>query len=149
VIKLRKQKDKYTYLSDNLQQRTKIKIPIEPQIKTEKPIKLKKAAPSYNHVTAASDSGDEFDVDLDPDVTEVLNEITPIQKHDPLIPASSNWFSIDTIHELEKNAMPEYFCGKYPSKTPESYREARNFIINLYRENPSTYLSATSNNLFN
>ena len=59
------------------------------------------------------------------------------------IPASSSWFNFDTIHEIEIKSLPEYFCGKYPSKTPEVYKEYRNFMINLYRENQSSYLTAT------
>lgn len=32
--------------------------------------------------------------------------------------AAADWFSLDDIHQLEKDSMPEFFCGKYPSKTP-------------------------------
>ena len=59
------------------------------------------------------------------------------------IPASSSWFNFDNIHEIEIKSLPEFFCGKYPSKTPETYKEYRNFIINLYRENQNSYLTAT------
>jgi len=40
--------------------------------------------------------------------------------------------------------MPEYFCGKFPSKTPQAYVEARNFMIRLYWENPLIYLTGTT-----
>ena len=59
------------------------------------------------------------------------------------IPASSSWFNFDNIHEIEIKSLPEFFCGKYPSKTPETYKGYRNFIINLYRENQNSYLTAT------
>jgi hypothetical protein len=61
-----------------------------------------------------------------------------------VIPSCSQWFEFDKIHEIEQESLPEFFCGKYPSKTPESYKEYRNFMIKLYRENPSGYLSATT-----
>jgi hypothetical protein len=40
-------------------------------------------------------------------------------------------------------ALPEWFCGKFPHKNPETYLEYRNYIIKLYRENTNSYLSAT------
>mmetsp|Transcript_7760 Transcript_7760/g.13021 ORF Transcript_7760/g.13021 Transcript_7760/m.13021 type:complete len:188 (-) Transcript_7760:1331-1894(-) len=40
-------------------------------------------------------------------------------------------------------SMPEFFCGQFPHKNPENYLHFRNFIIKMYRENPSGYLSAT------
>ncbi len=40
--------------------------------------------------------------------------------------------------------MPEFFNGRYPSKTPAVYVEYRNFIFDLYRKQPSVYLSATT-----
>ena len=40
-------------------------------------------------------------------------------------------------------SLPEFFCGKFPHKTPEKYFNYRNFIVKLYREKPDCYLSAT------
>ena len=40
--------------------------------------------------------------------------------------------------------MPEFFRGVYPSKTPNTYKEYRDFMIKLYRMNPQTYITATS-----
>jgi hypothetical protein len=58
------------------------------------------------------------------------------------------WFDPDnyegTVTNYEQEALPEFFCGKYPSKTPSVYIEYRNFIIELYRANPTNYLSATT-----
>jgi hypothetical protein len=48
------------------------------------------------------------------------------------------------VTPLEKESLPEFFNGKYPSKTPLVYKEYRNFIYSLYRRNPSIYLSATT-----
>jgi hypothetical protein len=61
-----------------------------------------------------------------------------------IVPSCSQWFKFEEIHEIEMKAFPEYFCGKYPSKSPEIYKESRNYIINLYRENLNTYLTSTS-----
>jgi SWI/SNF related-matrix-associated actin-dependent regulator of chromatin subfamily C len=60
-----------------------------------------------------------------------------------VIPSCSSWFELDKIHEFEAQSLPEFFCGKFPHKTPDKYFNYRNFIIKLYREKPTTYLSAT------
>jgi hypothetical protein len=60
-----------------------------------------------------------------------------------ILPSCAQWFNFEDIHEIEMKALPEFFCGKYPSKTPELYKQYRNYIINLYRENSSSYLSST------
>ena len=60
-----------------------------------------------------------------------------------VIPSCSQWFDFSKIHELEMTSMPEFFCDKFPHKNPETYMNYRNFIIKLYRENTSSYLSAT------
>ena len=61
------------------------------------------------------------------------------------IPKASKWHKMDEIHEIEMHSLPEFFKEKYASKTPEIYKEYRNYIINLYRENSTSYLTATSN----
>jgi hypothetical protein len=61
-----------------------------------------------------------------------------------LIPNSSSWFNYDDIHPFEIKANQEFFNGKFPSKTAEIYKQYRNFVINLYKENPEIYLSSTS-----
>jgi hypothetical protein len=40
--------------------------------------------------------------------------------------------------------LPEFFNGRYPSKTPQTYKEYRNFMVLLYRQNPNAYLTSTS-----
>lgn len=59
--------------------------------------------------------------------------------------AAADWFSLDDVHQLEKDSLPEFFSGKYPSKSPQVYVEYRNFMVQLYRQNPIAYLTATSN----
>lgn len=66
-------------------------------------------------------------------------------KRNPLVlPSCAGWFDLNAVHEIEQKALPEYFCGKYPSKTPQVYKEYRNFMVKLYRANPNSYLSATT-----
>ncbi len=60
-----------------------------------------------------------------------------------IIPSCSGWFNIDSIHEIEMQSLPEFFCGKFPHKNPATYQDYRNYIIKLYRESPNAYLSAT------
>ena len=60
-----------------------------------------------------------------------------------VLPSCSAWFKFDEIHEIEAQSLPEFFCGRFPQKTPIVYRQWRNFIIKLYREKPHCYLSAT------
>ena len=57
---------------------------------------------------------------------------------------TADWFNMDTIAEVERQSLPEFFRGVYPSKTPSTYKEYRDFMIKLYRMNPQTYLAATS-----
>ena len=72
-------------------------------------------------------------------------QVNYIPKLEPVkIPEVAKWFNLDDIHDIEKASMPEFFNGKYPSKTPEIYKKYRNFIINLYRQSPNTYLTATA-----
>ena len=72
-------------------------------------------------------------------------QINYIPKLEPVkIPEVAKWFNLDDIHDIEKASMPEFFNGKYPSKTPEIYKKYRNFIINLYRQSPNAYLTATA-----
>jgi len=96
-----------------------------------------------------------------PNTPTVLQKITIEQPHGTLpkknntqnfapkvepikIPETASWFNLEEIHEIEKTSLPEFFNGKYPSKTPEIYKKYRNFIIDLYRQNPSIYLTATA-----
>ena len=72
------------------------------------------------------------------------------QQFELFIPSSTldAWFDPEEyetkVTPVEQEALPEFFCGKYPSKTPRVYMEYRNFIIELYRANPTMYLSATT-----
>lgn len=74
--------------------------------------------------------------DLEDNVTE--------QTHHIIVPSYSAWFDYNSIHVIEKRAMPEFFNGKNKSKTPEIYMAYRNFMLDTYRLNPTEYLTSTA-----
>ena len=85
-------------------------------------------------------------IDQPPEIIPKQNIVTNyIPKLEQVkFPESAKWFKQDEIHDIERNSLPEFFNGKYPSKTPEIYKKYRNFIIDLYKQNPSIYLTATA-----
>nr|NVI75840.1 moira [Cucujiformia] len=54
------------------------------------------------------------------------------------------WFDYNSIHEVEKRALPEFFNGRNKSKTPEIYLAYRNFMVDTYRLNPTEYITSTA-----
>lgn len=66
------------------------------------------------------------------------------QTHHIIVPSYSAWFDYNSIHEIEKRALPEFFNGKNKSKTPEIYLAYRNFMIDTYRLNPTEYITSTA-----
>ncbi|XP_019765050.2 SWI/SNF complex subunit SMARCC2 isoform X1 [Dendroctonus ponderosae] len=66
------------------------------------------------------------------------------QTHHIIIPSYSAWFDYNSIHEIEKRAMPEFFNAKNKSKTPEIYLAYRNLMIDTYRLNPTEYITSTA-----
>lgn len=66
------------------------------------------------------------------------------QTQEVLIPSYSYWFNMEKISELEIRSMPEFFSGKNRTKTPQVYRDYRNFMVNTYRLNPAEYLTVTA-----
>ena len=72
----------------------------------------------------------------DDNVTEQANHI--------IIPSYSAWYDYNSIHAVERRALPEFFNGKNKSKTPEVYLAYRNFMVDTYRLNPTEYLTVTA-----
>lgn len=66
------------------------------------------------------------------------------QTHAIVIPSYSTWFDMNTIHNIEKKALPEFFNSRNRSKTPAVYKDYRDFMINTYRLNPMEYLTVTA-----
>nr|XP_022915362.1 SWI/SNF complex subunit SMARCC2 [Onthophagus taurus] len=66
------------------------------------------------------------------------------QTHHIIVPSYSSWFDYNSIHEVEKRALPEFFNGRNKSKTPEIYLAYRNFMVDTYRLNPTEYITSTA-----
>ncbi|CAL1537084.1 unnamed protein product [Lymnaea stagnalis] len=66
------------------------------------------------------------------------------QTHHIIVPSYSAWFDYNSVHAIERRALPEFFNGKNKSKTPEIYLAYRNFMIDTYRLNPTEYLTSTA-----
>lgn len=66
------------------------------------------------------------------------------QTHYIIIPSYSAWFDYNSIHEVEKRGLPEFFNGRNKSKTPEIYLAYRNFMVDTYRLNPTEYITSTA-----
>ncbi|EPX72638.1 SWI/SNF and RSC complex subunit Ssr1 [Schizosaccharomyces octosporus yFS286] len=60
------------------------------------------------------------------------------------IPEWAQWFDFSNIHEIERNSNPEFFDSKNSSKTPQVYKEYRDFMICAFRLNPKVYLTFTA-----
>ncbi|XP_019099134.1 PREDICTED: LOW QUALITY PROTEIN: SWI/SNF complex subunit SWI3C-like [Camelina sativa] len=59
-----------------------------------------------------------------------------------VLPMHSDWFAPNTVDRLERQVVPQFFSGKSPNHTPESYMEFRNAIVSKYMQNPEHVPSA-------
>jgi SWI/SNF related-matrix-associated actin-dependent regulator of chromatin subfamily C len=66
------------------------------------------------------------------------------QTHTIILPSYSTWFDMNTIHNIERKNLPEWFNGRNRSKTPATYKDTRDFMVNTYRLNPAEYLTFTA-----
>jgi len=61
------------------------------------------------------------------------------------IPSCSSWFNFEEINDIERRAVPEFFPSEPTKfKSPEIYREYRDFMIKTFRMRPKEYLSVTT-----
>ena len=137
--------DKYCYISDSILEKsknTKIKISMV-DIKEEKPVAQKEHEEENDATLDVLGMGPQI---LKEELPKIVSTIQNNEAENIYLPISTSWFNMDNIHEIEMKSLPEFFVGKYPSKTPKVYKNYRNFIINLYRENPSMYLSSKTCN---
>ncbi|KAI8619309.1 hypothetical protein BC830DRAFT_1226211 [Chytriomyces sp. MP71] len=87
-----------------------------------------------------------------PDLPPKLPPVFPVprsqalakQTHEIVVPSHAAWFSFDSIHNVERKLLPEFFNCLHPSKTPEIYKSHRNFMVNCFRLNPGEYLTITA-----
>ena len=144
TITIGKRNHSYYYISDSLSggnNKIKISMVYLSNPKEENPISVKE------HEEENDTSLDILNLSsqiLKEEFPKIVNNIKNNETEKIYLPISSSWFSMDNIHEIEIKSMPEYFCGKFPSKTPQIYKNYRNFIINLYRENSTMYLSSNA-----
>lgn len=66
------------------------------------------------------------------------------QTHQIILPSYSGWFDMNAINNIEKKSLPEWFNGRNRSKTPATYKDTRDFMVNTYRLNPAEYLTFTA-----
>lgn len=114
---------------------------------------LQNISSGENHTAQSADAGDIMEVDNSSSKGEESSEIKlqdyakkylAEQTHEVILPSYSSWFKFEDINEIEKKALPEFFSGRNRSKTPDVYREYRDFMINTYRLNPEEYLTVTA-----
>lgn len=66
------------------------------------------------------------------------------QPFEIIIPSYAAWFEFNKIHKVERYSLPEFFNDCNKTKTPQTYLDIRNFMVNTYRSNPLEYLTVTS-----
>ena len=66
------------------------------------------------------------------------------QSQSIILPSYASWFSISEVHDIEKKALPEFFNNRNRSKTPSTYKDYRDFMINTYRLAPYEYMTVTA-----
>jgi hypothetical protein len=54
---------------------------------------------------------------LSPDLIAAATEAEA--EHAVSVPERARWFSFEGVSEIEKQSLPEFFCGSYASKTPQ------------------------------
>ncbi|KKY16536.1 putative rsc complex subunit [Diplodia seriata] len=97
------------------------------------------------------DAGDNADAAADDQPTQTKSALENqarshliAQTHAIILPSYSTWFDMNTIHNIERKALPEFFNSRNRSKTPAVYKDYRDFMVNTYRLNPAEYLTVTA-----
>ena len=147
IITLGKLESTFFYLEDSFQERSKIKIHFDDfsNLQNKKEISEDN---SLNNNNLNNILNNNSNVLIEETVPQLAYKIENTIKQPLILPSCTSWFDLDMIHEIEYKSLPEFFCQKFPSKTKDVYKEYRNYIINLYRENPSSYLTSTSKKFF-
>ena len=63
-----------------------------------------------------------------------------------ILPSSARWFDLDSVHERERRAFPDWFEGREGRSEAvlSWYCVTRNAIVTAYRANPRVYLTITA-----
>ncbi|KAI8059887.1 SWIRM domain-containing protein, partial [Gongronella butleri] len=80
----------------------------------------------------------------EPLVRPTMIKYEAVQSTVVVIPSYASWFDFATIHDLERQGMPEFFDSKNKHKTPSVYKAYRDFMIHSYRMTPAEYLTVTA-----
>ncbi|ODQ65843.1 SWIRM-domain-containing protein, partial [Nadsonia fulvescens var. elongata DSM 6958] len=127
------------------------KTPLEEGIETDIQAKTETTADSTAETNVVPIAAITTDVSMLPEPEEErakLEEKARLylakQTQRVIIPSFSVWFDRNQVNDIEKKALPEFFNHKNRTKTPEIYMEYRNFMIDVYRLNPSEYLTFTA-----
>lgn len=59
-------------------------------------------------------------------------------------PQLASWYVPGKVHAVEKRALPEFFLGRFASKSPANYIQIRDAMIGAWRRAPSRYVTSTS-----
>ncbi|KHN97853.1 Winged helix-turn-helix transcription repressor DNA-binding protein [Metarhizium album ARSEF 1941] len=103
-------------------------------------------APSSKGIATAERDGaaDNQENKSKENVESAAREHLVSQTHAIVLPSYSTWFDMNSIHDIERKAMAEFFNNRNRSKTPAVYKDYRDFMINTYRLNPVEYLTVTA-----
>ena len=149
----------YKYIGDTVQDRTKFKIPLVEDkcldmknIQGEKNQQIKEKSNNSNSKNSNTHqinghNNSSFNQENKPSINDIkINSNIPEEipllakyveknlKQPIMIPSCSQWFNFDGIHDIETKALPEFFCGVFPAKTPEIYKEFRKQFSQLFQD---------------
>ncbi|CAK5113921.1 unnamed protein product [Aphanomyces euteiches] len=80
---------------------------------------------------------------LNPSPAPTVKTAFGVDQPSAVVPSCSRWFSLHSVHPLEKRMLPEFFQDN-KSKTPQIYMTYRNYMVNASRAAPHVYLTATA-----
>ncbi|KAF3206383.1 hypothetical protein TWF192_011213 [Orbilia oligospora] len=66
------------------------------------------------------------------------------QTFQTIIPSYATWFDMNSISDIERKSLSEFFNNRNRSKTPSIYKDYRDFMVNTYRLNPAEFLTVTA-----
>ncbi|KAK6507466.1 hypothetical protein TWF481_005898 [Arthrobotrys musiformis] len=66
------------------------------------------------------------------------------QSFQTIIPSYATWFDMNSISDIERKSLSEFFNNRNRSKTPSIYKDYRDFMVNTYRLNPAEFLTVTA-----
>eukprot|EP00762_Andalucia_godoyi_P007229 ANDGO_08028.mRNA.1 SWI/SNF complex subunit SWI3 len=103
----------------------------------ERPVKrMKVSSDLRNESVSRIDEAEDEHME---DVAARLQNTEPVMTVS--VPSYADWFSLENVHECEKQALPMFFDRSSATRTPEIYVQYRNEMVRLFRCRPDRYLS--------